>query len=214
MKLALAVLVAACTRPASSDIGPSGDVAPARAPARVTRDAAATPGKATTMDCSVARKQIANRDFVGWTGIPPACDAADLFGAPPADLASRPRRNLGDEFMPAQFWVLDLPGYYRPTASFVGGKLVLFDGMNPELAGPFAALRDDLGAPAGRLDWERGTLKIAGGEWVYPERGITLFVDPDAPDTALHIAVYRVTNLDTYRRTLRPHLGKRLLPKR
>jgi hypothetical protein len=96
----------------------------------------------------------------------------------------------------------------------VDGTLVLFDGMNPELAGPFATLRDDLGTPAGRLDWERGTLKIRGGEWVYPERGITLFVDPDAANTALHVAVYHVTTLDVYRRTLRPHLGKQLLPKR
>jgi len=212
MKLAIAVmLTAGCTRPASSDIGPSGnDVVTARG----ARDAGTTPGKTLSMDCSTTKKRLAARDFVGWRGIPANCDAADLFGSPPADLASRPRRNLGDEFVPAQLWLLDLPGYYRPIASLVDGRLVLFDGMNPELAGPFAALRDDLGTPAGRLDWERGTLTISGGEWVYPERGITLFVDPDAANTALHVAVYHATTLDVYRRTLRPHLGKRLLPKR
>lgn len=166
------------------------------------------------MDCSVVGKKIADRDFVGWTGIPVECDAAALFGGLPADLASRPRRNLGDELTPAMFWVLDLPGYYRPTASFVDGKLVLFDGMNPELGGGFAALRDDLGAPVARLDWERGTLPIAAGEWVYPARGITVFVDPEAPDTALHIAVYHATTLDAYRRRLRPHLGKQVRPRR
>jgi hypothetical protein len=166
------------------------------------------------MDCSAIGRRIADRDFVGWTGIPVDCDAAVLFGALPADLPSRPRRNLGDEFSPATFWLLDLAGYYRPTASFVDGKLVLFDGMNPELSGSFAALRDSLGVPAARLDWERGTLKIAGGEWAYPARGITVFVDPVALDAVLHIAVYHATTLDTYRRTLRPHLGKQLLPRR
>lgn len=210
--MAFAILVAACIHPRSAT---RDEGAPVTDTARgASKDAAVAPKERPSMDCSVIRKNIANRDFVGWTGIPVACDGAALFGAPPADLASRPRRNLGDEFAPATFWGLELPGYYRPTASFVDGQLVLFDGMNPELVGGFAPLREDLGAPAARLDWERGTLKIAGGEWAFPERGITVFVDPDAPDAALHIAVYHATTLDTYRRTLRPHLGKQLLPRR
>jgi hypothetical protein len=212
MRAAIALLVAACTRPGAG----TGDLGTATGESArgVIKDAGEARRERANMDCSVIGKKIANRDFIGWTGIPVACDAAALFGAPPADLASRPRRNLGDDFTPATFWVLELPGYYRPTASFVDGKLVLFDGMNPELASGFAVLRDDLGAPAARLDWEHGTLKISGGEWAYPARGITVFVDPDAPDTALHIAVFHATTLETYRRALRPHLGKQLLPRR
>lgn len=205
----MAVIVASCARPIASDVSAVAELGSARG---TVAHAAATPGKAGTMDCKGAATHIANRDFVGWRGIPPGCGAAELFGPPPPDLAARRPRELGDDRVPAMFWMLELVGYYRPVASIVGGEPVLFDAMNPELAGGFAALRDDLGAPGGRLDWERGVLAIAGGEWVYPERGITLFVEPGAADTALHIAVYHPTTLEHYRRMLRPHLGARRMP--
>jgi hypothetical protein len=109
------------------------------------------------------------------------------------------------------FVLLDITGYYRPTASIRDNKLVLFDGMNPELLGGFARLRDDLGEPVARLDWFYGTLEIPNGEWVYPERGITIFLNTLA-DKVLHIAVYRCTDLGNYVSTLRPNLRKELRP--
>ncbi len=162
--------------------------------------------------CPAVRKALETCDFRHWQGLPAACAAHDLFADLPTDLSDLPTRPLGDDFAAADFVLLDLPGYYRPMASFRAGKLVLFDGMNPELAGDFAALHADLGAPVARLDWYHGTLPIPAGEWVYPARGITLFVNTTA-DTALHIALYGATNLETYRSELRPHLRKRLTPR-
>ncbi len=163
-------------------------------------------------DCVRAARAIRERDFIGWRGFPTTCGAAELLGAPPpADLAERPKRALGDGFVEAVAVLLDLPGYYRPTASFRGGKLVLLDGMNPAVKGGAAALRADLGAPAARLDFEHGTLPIAAGEWAFPARGITLFVEP-VNGEILHVALYHPTDLAEYVHALRPHLGKRPWP--
>lgn len=158
-------------------------------------------------ELKIIRKAIEIRDFVGWSGLPSTCDPHDVFDDFPTDLSDRAERPLGDTFEPATFVVLDMGGYYRPTASIRDGSLVLFDGMTPELAGGTQRLLDALGPATARLDWYFGTLEVKGGEWVYPERGMTLFMNSTG-DKALHIALYKSTDLKTYANTLRPHLRK------
>lgn len=165
----------------------------------------------TKNNCAAIRKAIETRNFLGWQGLPAECTAKELFDNIPDDLSDRPTRSLGDDFQSATFVPVELEGYYRPMANFRQGQLVLFDGMNPDLAGGFAPLHKDLGEPAARLDWYYGTLEIRAGEWVYPERGITVFLNTTA-DKALHIALYHSTTLAEYNRILRPHLKKKLRP--
>lgn len=167
----------------------------------------------TKLNCTDIRNAIAARDFIGWQGIPPSCSAKDLFDNIPDDLSGRPSRPLGDDFQASVFVLLELDGYYRPMASFRDNKLILFDGMNPELKDGFAPLYNDFGEPAARLDWHYGTLAIPNGEWIYPERGITVFLNTTA-DKVLHIALYQATNLREYQRALRPMLKKTLRPRR
>jgi len=107
--------------------------------------------------------------------------------------------------------VLDLPGWYRPMANFRDGGLILVDGMTPELDGGADPLLADLGTPATRLDGDFGTLPISQGEWLYPEHGITLFLNTTS-DKVLHLALYAPTTLDVYLGSLRPPLAKRPLP--
>ena len=95
-------------------------------------------------------------------------------------------------------------------ANFRDGALILVDGMTPELDGGAGPLLADLGTPATRLDWDFGTLPISQGEWPYPERGITLFLNTTS-DKVLHLALYAPT-LDAYLGSLRPPLAKRPLP--
>lgn len=159
-------------------------------------------------DCGAARGAIERCAFVGWRGLPTGCPADALLPGLPAGPAGEwPVRHLGADLRPATFALLDLDAYYRPMASFDGPRLVLVDGMNPELAGGLAPLLADLGDPAERLDWFYGTLAIPRGEWVFPERGITLFLNTDADD-ALHIALYRPASAAEYLRVLRPNLRK------
>jgi hypothetical protein len=169
--------------------------------------------KMTQQNCQQIRQAIETRNFLGWQGLSPECTDRELFPNISSDLTDRPVRMLGNDFSPAVFVITELTGYYRPMVSFRDRQSILFDGMNPELAGGFAPLHQDLGEPADRLDWYYGTLPISGGEWVYPSRGITVFLNTTA-DKALHIALYRSTTLSEYQSKLRPHLQKKQRPLR
>lgn len=164
------------------------------------------------LSCAEVRRAIEGRDFLGWTGLPADCQAREIFPDLPEELTGRPVRYLGDEFRPATFVLLTVEGYYRPMASFNEDRLVMFDGMNPELSGGFAPLKADLGEPPVRLDWFYGTLPIPNGEWAYTTRGITVFLNTNA-DKVLHLAVYHPTTPDDYMKAVRPHLRKTPLKK-
>jgi len=156
--------------------------------------------------CEQARRRIEQVALEDWDGLPDGC-RPETFGAP-AETEQWALRPLGEEFERAHFRVLEIAGYYRPTISVRDGAVVLFDGMNPAFEGDPAAF----GSPGERLDYAHGTLPVPAGEWVYAERGITLFVNTTA-DTLLHVALYAPTSVPEYRARLRPHLGKTLRPR-
>lgn len=163
-------------------------------------------------DAAAARAAIEQRALAEWRGLPEGLAPGELF--PPLETVEHwGRRSLGDTFEPADFVVLDLPGYYRPTVSVRDGRVVLFDAMNPQLDDGLGPLSAALGQPATLLDYDHGTLPVRTGEWPYPERGITLFVNTTA-DRLLHVALYAAGTLDDYLRRLRPHLGKKRRPLR
>jgi hypothetical protein len=164
------------------------------------------------MECDAARDRIVRVELLGWRGLPEGCRPNDLFEELSNDTSHWAIRPLGESFERAAFAVLDIPGYYRPTVSVRDGVVVLFDGMNPEPAGGLEPLVADLGSPAAKLDSRHGTLSVPEGEWAYPLRGLTLFVNTTG-ETALHVALYSATTLQEYLRLLRPHLGKTLRPR-
>jgi hypothetical protein len=163
------------------------------------------------MGCETAREHIEHVALSDWTGLPQGCTPAGMFGdlGDPSEWAVRP---LGEDFQRAAFRVLELGGYYRPTLSARDGRVILFDGMNPELTGDYTELIEDLGDPDERLDYSHGTLPVSGGEWIFAARGMTLFVNTTA-DTLLHVALYTPTTASDYRARLRPHFGKTLWPR-
>jgi hypothetical protein len=164
-----------------------------------------------TGECGDARDRITRAELVRWPGLPSGCRPSELFPELSDDTSGWAVRPLGEEFERAAFAVIDLPGYYRPTVSVRDGAVVLFDGMNPRLTGGLDPLLSDLGDPQARLDYCHGTLPVDRGEWVFPSRGVTLFVNTTG-DAALHVALFRPVALQEYLRQLRPHLGKTLRP--
>jgi hypothetical protein len=120
-----------------------------------------------------------------------------------------PERTLGS--VATRWHILDTPGYYRPMVSARDGVVVLFDGMNPELDGGWPPLAQDLGEPEAKLEWIDGSVATPAGEWVYPARGITVFLDTQT-SLPRHVAVYAQTSLDEYIESLRPALGKKTHP--
>lgn len=162
-------------------------------------------GVVKPMTCDAAKMAIETRRFVGWTGLPEGCSPEEMFGVV-FDPDEWPERTLGAE---ATRWhVLDTPGYYRPMVSARRGIVVLFDGRTPQIDGGWAPLAKDLGEAEANLEWLNGGVPTPGGEWVYPSRGITIFLDPEG-NIPLHVALYAPTTLEVYETTLRPKFGKK-----
>jgi hypothetical protein len=178
------------------------DASPARRP-----DAGARTMTETT--CEDARRAIEARKFVGWRGLPAGCSPADLFGIAADDEWGT--RRLGGQS--AQQRLLDVAGYHRPLLTVRDGVVVLFDGAYPELDGGWEALHADLGDPVSRLDYQDGTIVVAAGEWVYPDRGIAVYLSSDA-SKVYHVAVFAPTTLETYQDRLRPAYGTKRVPRR
>lgn len=216
--LALSITtVSACASDRGAETGnvQPTDNEPTRNNDAVHKDAAMTTnGKTTGADvkdaCAVARAAIEKRDFLGWKGLPP-CSGDALFDGFPANVDDRPKRSLGKTNRSVSFVLLELAGYYRPMANVADGKLVLVDGMNPEIGERLTPLLTELGKPDATLDWDYGTLPLPQREHVHATRGITLFLNTDR-DRALHVALYAATDLDTYLESLRPRLAKKRLP--
>ena len=168
------------------------------------------------LDCAEARRALLQRDFHHWRGLDVECPTAELLGLEPAPFEGLPRLLVGESRRSLRVQLLPWAGYARPRACFEQpGRLLFVDADRPELEEPAAqgsaaadpiraatALREAFGPPAAQLDWHAGLLPVAGGEWVYPERGITLFWNTTR-DILLHVQLYAPTDLATYRRTLR-----------
>jgi hypothetical protein len=157
--------------------------------------------------CDSALKMIQNIHFDEWNGLPQDCDYSAFIGQYPDNWDEIPFRDLGSNFRRASKIYFELQGYMRPSLAFVDGKAVLFEAMGPKIA-DLKALLDMLGAPKAKLDWDFGTLPLHETEFVFPDRGITLFLNTDL-DKALHIAVYPSTDLENYLQDVRPQLGKK-----
>jgi hypothetical protein len=71
--------------------------------------------------------------------------------------------------------------------------------MSPE---HFPGLLVKLGEPAAKLDFIFANVELKAGEWVYPERGLTLFMNPEN-GYLLRVAAYPKTTLEHYRKDLR-----------
>lgn len=205
--LVSAAAVVACSGDRNKEHSPPRPTAPVVAeqpeqPTRVSKSKPVTPSV-----CATIRKAIETRNPSAWNGLPAECKAIELFDGIPADVADRPRRLLGTRT--ATWVILQLGGYYRPKASFVDGAFVMFDAMNPELAVKGPELLKEFGAPAARENWWYGTLEMKRAAYVYPKRGITLFMNSET-GRVLHVALYHPTNLAGWNSQLRPRLRKKL----
>ncbi|MBE7454516.1 MAG: hypothetical protein HS111_38360 [Kofleriaceae bacterium] len=156
--------------------------------------------------CADARAAIEHRRFDGWRGLPPDCTPDALFGVALDDTWGQ--LPLGAAHLPTRSRLLELPGYYRPLARVRDGRVVLFEGGNPALAGDLADLLASLGAADEVADYVFRDVAMPRGEHVHAGRGITLYVNPETM-RVLHVALYHPTTVDAFRRELQPELGEK-----
>ena len=103
-------------------------------------------------------------------------------------------------------------GFARGVRAWVDDDaIILIDAADVSLPEPLPFLLDGLGEPDAKLDSFLGTLEIKGSEYVYPRRGLTLYVNP-ATAVLLRIVGFAPTSLEHYQRDLRLDLEMKLLP--
>jgi hypothetical protein len=207
--LVMALAFGSCHRQTSAALG-SKEVKTSASTARDSVNTSTSENPIPMSACEIAQQMIRSLDFQNWKGLPKACDWTQFTGALPTDWSELPIRPLGSSFRETRQIHFDLAGYMRPSLGFENGEAVLFEAMGPSLE-DLEGLKRHLGEPAAKLDWDFGTLPLEEAEFVYPERGITLFLNSTL-DRALHIALYPVTSLADYEKNLRPQLAKKLRP--
>ena len=173
---------------------------------------ATKPQRSEEMDCKATLRILADRDFRRWPGLPAGCSLTDVTSAFPLLNDGVGLTILGEQN--ADFRMVMVDGYDSPVRVWSNDDLVLMlDIEFPQLSTSLDALLAEIGEPEAKLDSFLSTLRLEQNEWVYPSRGLTLFINPDN-DVLLRLAVYSPTTLDVYKKELKMNLQTRRLPKR
>lgn len=158
-----------------------------------------------------ALRRFAARDFAGWAGLAVGTTVADVAAVFEIDDVPQPA-TLGSQRREAGWVTVEAAGYERGIRVWIDAReVVLLDGPDPELPKGLFSLLEQLGQPEVRLTSYLGTLPIEGSEWVYPSRGIAIYLNPETM-LPLRIAAFVPTTLAIYEARLRLDLETRRLP--
>lgn len=159
-----------------------------------------------------ALQALARRDLSGWTGLPADTSLADVRAVFELDESWQGEAPLGSGRIRTPWLAAGAPGFDEGLSVWVDGpRVLMIDARYPVLPVSPQTLLDAFGPPAERLDSYLGPLPIAGAEQVFPERGITLYINPDN-GKLLRVAVFSPVTLADYMSRLRLDLRTTRLP--
>jgi hypothetical protein len=145
------------------------------------------------------------RDPRAWPGLAKGVPLDALAEHLPVDRTFTGAAPLGERFELAD-WVAglhdDFPDGVRVWLR--NGRVVMLDAQGMDLTASAGEVLAGLGDPAARLDAFLGPIAAPRSEWVYPERGLTLFVGGERAWVD-RILGYTPVALDDYVARLRPH---------
>lgn len=147
--------------------------------------------------CDLALRMIEARDFRQWHGLPKDCDWTQLTGEPWRQMQQYSTRPLVSERENTFTLPCKLSGYNGSSLSFENDQPFLFDARKPELTCSVPELLQALGKAAAKLDYYEGMVNMSAMEWVYPDRGITLYMVDEGNAVGM-VALYASTTLDAY----------------
>ncbi len=159
-----------------------------------------------------ALKTLARRDLSDWTGLPADTTLADVRTVFELDESWQGESRLGSARIPTAWLAAGAPGFDEGLSVWVDdSKVLMIDARYPTLPVSPQALLEHFGPPAECLESYLGPLPIESAEQVFPEHGITLYINPDN-GKLLRIAVFNPVSLAEYLRRLRLDLRTTRLP--
>ena len=163
-------------------------------------------------DCQARIQQLVSRDFKQSTGLPEGCLLSDLTEIGVQIKEGEGVARLGQR--KTNFRMLVVEGYEHAVRVWLAAeKVLLLDVKYPQIDPDLPTLVAQWGEPAAKLGSYLGTLLLPESEWVYPQRGVTLFINPKN-NILLRLAVYPPTTLESYQERLRLNLQRKRLPQR
>jgi hypothetical protein len=149
-------------------------------------------------------ESFARRELGDWRGLPEGTRLADLAGVVEVDPEYAGRGLLGNTFAAADWVGASADGFPHGIRIWRRGEdVVLLDAEGAQPADDLDELLAELGEPAVRREAWLGPVKVDGSEWVYPQRGLTIYTIPGS-GTVDRVLAYAATTLDGYDGTLRP----------
>jgi hypothetical protein len=159
-------------------------------------------------------QSLASLDLKHWTGLVQGTTLDHARQVFEVDEEWRGAGRLGSEGRKVEWYSVEAEGLQDGLRLwFTGNDLLMADARRPRLPVSVDELLASMGMPQARLDSYLGTLLIEKSEWVFADRGLTVFVNPPN-HRLLRIAVYAPLGLDDYRAGLRLNLKRVRLPVR
>ncbi len=198
--LAALALIASCGSKPSASLGE-----PSKESSLVNTnkdDKGASNSSAGNTACEPLVNALARADFGSWTGWPTGCDLTKLeetFTFAPTTTTSVAGDNRQSIFVRRA----ELPGVAQPLVLWLRETTVVRASLRyPEVDDPAEVIKR-LGQPSTKLDAIFGSVPIPKpkAEWVYAERGVTLFMSADA-SKILAVAVYPASTVEQYKNEL------------
>jgi hypothetical protein len=151
----------------------------------------------STMECSNAIELFDHQQFSQWHGLSEDCTPSWIATHAGGDLRQANTHWLGEKKQPASFLGLKFQGYDEVVRLwFRGDKTVILEAKYPALK-DVKSLLAHLATPTAKLDYYFGVVRNQQGEYVYPDRGITLFMNTGR-DNVVKIWVYAPMDLQAY----------------
>jgi hypothetical protein len=129
------------------------------------------------MGCRSTAERFVAKDLKGWAGLPANCPADGLQDWFPG-LAGEGHGTLGSDEVEYRFYAVVVDGFPEPVRFYTRRGLLAVIRAEYWTVDPAegAATLDRLGEPAARQDLVWRHQVIAGGEWVYADRGLAFGV--------------------------------------
>jgi hypothetical protein len=164
--------------------------------------------------CAEVWSAIAAREYRDWEGLPAFCGYPDFDAAFARLRDEYGQGNLGNTNLQAMYRIHVAKDYpHNLKVWFRGEDIVLIEIRYLILPYPSYELLQQFSEPQVRLDYYLDVMRVPKGAWVYPSRGLTLFLDAGRTEV-MWIALFHSCSLAEYLDTVHPNTQMWELPTR